>query len=90
MPPLRTKQDVEVLIDAVKDGTIDMVTSDHNPINIENKNIEFDFAAYGSIGLESAFGALNTMFTIKKTIAILTEENNDLELKGRVLQLETK
>lgn len=73
LPPLRTQTDVDALIDGVKDGTIDMVTSDHNPIDIEHKKIEFDYAAYGSIGLESAFGALQTIFTTKKTIDILTK-----------------
>ena len=73
LPPLRTKGDCNALIEGLKDGTIDMVTSDHNPIDIEHKNIEFDYAKYGTVGLESAFGALNTVFTIKKTIDLLTK-----------------
>ncbi|WP_033958850.1 dihydroorotase [Psychroserpens jangbogonensis] len=73
LPPLRTQKDVDALIEGLKDGTIDMVTSDHNPIDIEDKKIEFDFAKYGTIGLESAFGALNSVFTIKKTIELLTK-----------------
>ncbi|MEO8772992.1 MAG: dihydroorotase [Gelidibacter sp.] len=73
LPPLRTQSNCDALIEGLKDGTIDMVTSDHNPIDIEHKKIEFDYAMYGSIGLESAFGALNTVFTIKKTIDLLTK-----------------
>ncbi|WP_034040232.1 dihydroorotase [Wocania ichthyoenteri] len=73
LPPLRTQHDVEALIEGIKDGTIDMVTSDHNPIDIEQKKIEFDHADYGTIGLESAFGALQNIFTTKKTIDILTK-----------------
>jgi dihydroorotase len=73
LPPLRTQKDCEALIEGLKDGTIDMVTTDHNPIDIEDKKIEFDFAKYGTIGLESAFGVLQTMFTTKKTIALLTQ-----------------
>lgn len=73
LPPLRTVNDVEALKDAVKDGTIDMVTSDHNPLNIEHKKVEFDHASYGTIGLETAFGALLSIFTLKKTIQILTK-----------------
>ena len=73
LPPLRTKGDCNALIEGLKDGTIDMVTSDHNPIDIEHKKIEFDYAKYGTVGLESAFGALNTVFTIKKTIDLLTK-----------------
>jgi len=73
LPPLRTAADVEALIEGLKDGTIDMVTSDHNPLDIEHKKVEFDHAAYGTIGLESAFGALQTIFTLKKTIDLLTK-----------------
>jgi len=71
-PPLRTSTSIKALIEGVKDGTIDMVTSDHNPIAIEDKKVEFDYAAFGTIGLESAFGALNAVFSTKKTIDILT------------------
>ena len=73
LPPLRTTSDCEALIEGLKDGTIDMVTTDHNPIDIEGKKIEFDYAKYGTIGLESAFGALQTLFTTKKTISLLTQ-----------------
>lgn len=73
LPPLRTASDVDALIEGLKDGTIDMVTSDHTPLDIEQKKIEFDHAEYGSIGLESAFGALQNVFTTKKTIDLLTK-----------------
>lgn len=72
LPPLRTNEDIHALIEGLKDGTIDMITSDHNPIDIEHKKIEFDHAKYGTIGLESAFGALLTKFTLKKTVELLT------------------
>jgi dihydroorotase len=72
-PPLRTKTDIDALIDGLKDGTIDMVTCDHNPLDIEQKKVEFDFAAVGTIGLESAFGALRSIFSTKTTIKLLTK-----------------
>lgn len=72
-PPLRTQDDIDALIAGIKDGTIDMVTSDHNPIDIEHKKVEFDHATYGTIGLESAFGALNTIFSTKKAVDLLTK-----------------
>ena len=72
LPPLRTQDDINALIEGLKDGTIDMVTSDHNPLDIEKKKLEFDHADYGTIGLESAFGALNSVMTLKKTIETLT------------------
>ncbi|WP_395057443.1 dihydroorotase family protein [Flavobacterium sp.] len=61
LPPLRTEEDRIALIAGIIDNTIDCITSDHNPIDIENKKMEFDKAKYGSIGLESAFGALQTI-----------------------------
>jgi len=73
LPPLRSQSDIDALINGLKDGTIDMVTSDHNPIDIEHKKIEFDFAKYGTVGLETAFGALLNCFTLKKTIELLTK-----------------
>ncbi|WP_242134847.1 dihydroorotase [Aestuariivivens marinum] len=72
IPPLRTQNDVEALIEGLKDGTIDMVTSDHAPIDIEEKKVEFDHANFGTIGLESAFGALQTVLSTKKAIEVLT------------------
>ncbi|MBJ7879869.1 dihydroorotase [Gelidibacter salicanalis] len=72
-PPLRTQSDCNALIEGLKDGTIDIVTSDHNPIDIEHKKIEFDYAKYGTVGLETAFGALHTIFSLKKSIDLLTK-----------------
>ncbi len=71
LPPLREEEDRLALIDGVKDGTIDMVTSDHNPLDIELKKLEFDHASFGSIGLESAFGALLSILPLKTTIRLL-------------------
>lgn len=85
LPPLRTQQDIDALIEGVKDGTIDMVTSDHSPIDIEQKKIEFDHAEYGSIGLESAFGALQNIFTLKKTIDILTRGKSRFRLENTTI-----
>ena len=90
LPPLRTQEDVDALIEGVKDGTIDMVTSDHNPMDVEHKKIEFDHAAYGTIGLESAFGALNTLFTTKQTIAILTKGKTRFGLENTPIQIGSK
>lgn len=72
LPPLRTQEDKKALIKALREGVIDGVTSEHNPIDIEHKNVEFDNAMFGSIGLESCFGALNTLFEIEETITFLT------------------
>jgi len=71
LPPLRTNQDTKALLKGLQDGTIDGVTSDHDPIDIENKKTEFDHAFFGSIGLESCFGALNALTNIETSIAAL-------------------
>lgn len=63
-PPLRPDTERKALIKGVLDGTIDCITSDHNPIDIENKKLEFDLAKDGTIGLESAFGALQTLLPL--------------------------
>ncbi|MCG9972519.1 dihydroorotase [Christiangramia crocea] len=73
LPPLRTSEDSRTLIKGLKDGTIDMVTSDHNPIDVEHKKVEFDNALYGSIGLESAFGALCRIFETNEAVKYLTK-----------------
>ncbi len=58
-PPLRTIEDQQSLIDALKDGTIDCISTQHTPLNIDEKNVEFEVADFGIIGLETAFGLLN-------------------------------
>ncbi len=71
-PPLRTDFDRKALIEGILDNTIDMITSDHNPIDIEHKKMEFDFAKNGTIGLESAFGSLMNVLPLEKIIEKLT------------------
>jgi len=57
-PPIRDAEHQQALINGVLDGTIDVITSDHCAMDIEHKKMEFDMAKDGTIGLESAFGAL--------------------------------
>jgi dihydroorotase len=59
-PPLRSTTDIEALKTGLKDGTLDVICSDHYPQNIENKKCEFDIAAFGMINLETSFAAANT------------------------------
>lgn len=67
-PPLRTETDRLALIEGVLNNTIDCITSDHNPISIEDKKMEFDLAKNGTIGLESAFGSLLTILPLEIVI----------------------
>src|SRR6056297_178445 len=54
-PPLRTADDVEAMIEGLKDGTIDVICTDHAPHAIEEKEVEFIYAPNGIIGLETAW-----------------------------------
>ena len=72
LPPLREQTDSKALQKALKDGTIDMVTSDHHPLNSELKYVELDLAHFGSIGLEHSFGCLLSMFDVAVVVDILT------------------
>jgi dihydroorotase len=57
-PPLRSKHDTEVLLEALVDGTIDCVATDHAPHAGSEKEGEFDRAAFGIVGLETAVGLM--------------------------------
>ena len=72
MPPIRDEKTRKELIKYVNDGSIDLVTCDHCPIDIDNKKTDFENSFFGSTGLESSFGALNSLFDLNKTIKILT------------------
>lgn len=68
LPPLRHPEDVRALIQGLKDGVIDGITTDHNPLDIELKKKEFDHAEFGSIGLESGFGAVQQALGLETTV----------------------
>lgn len=59
-PPLRTVKDVTGLREALLDGVLDCIATDHAPHSIEEKEVEFDSAPFGIVGLETAFGILMT------------------------------
>ena len=73
-PPIRGKEDQKKLKEGVLDGTIDIVTSHHQPINSELKQVDFNSAEYGTISLEAMFGVLNKIFSIEKVVELLTKE----------------
>jgi dihydroorotase len=53
-PPLRTRDDVNALLKGLKDGTIDAIVSQHTPHEVEFKDVEFEMAEFGIIGLQTA------------------------------------
>lgn len=59
-PPLRSKKDVQAILQALQDGTIDVIASDHAPHSIEEKEVEYDAAPFGIIGLETTLGLVLT------------------------------
>ena len=74
LPPLRTPSDQKALLKGIKDGTIDFITSDHCPIDIEHKKIEFQTAKNGTIGLESFYGAVNSILKTDDFIENITSK----------------
>jgi len=69
-PPLRTRADVEAMIEGLKDGTIDCVASDHAPHAIEEKETEFIFAPNGIIGLETELSLVMSELVHRKHLTI--------------------
>lgn len=81
MPVLRFEEDRKALWEGIKDGTIDIIESDHRPKDQEEKYVEFDNASFGCIQLQTVFGALNSAeeFQLEPVIKALT---NGRELLG--------
>lgn len=59
-PPIRSAEDREALIEGIKDGTIDMIATDHAPHSYEEKSKGLEKSAFGIVGLETSFALLNT------------------------------
>jgi dihydroorotase len=85
LPPLRSEDDRLAIVEAVDKGIIDLVTSDHTPIDVENKKTDIDNSKFGTIGLESFFGSLLTIFSLEKTIEILTRGKDIFKIEETTL-----
>jgi dihydroorotase len=75
-PPLRTGKDVAAIKQGLKDGTIDAIATDHAPHHDDDKNREFDTAAFGISGLETAF-----------SLALRLVEENILDMSGLIVRM---
>ena len=69
-PPIRSAEDRAALIEGIKDGSIDMIATDHAPHSIEEKSRGLKDSAMGIVGLETAFAALNTHLVRKGVITL--------------------
>ncbi len=69
-PPLRTENDKAALIEGLKDGTIDAIATDHAPHTNTDKDVEFDYAANGVIGLETALPVLYEKLCMTNTLPL--------------------
>ena len=76
-PPLRSKEDQQALKQALLDGTIDCIATHHLPQDIDHKIVEFEYAHFGMVGLETSFAAIRTYFpelTLEKIIDLLSSK----------------
>ena len=87
-PPLRSEADRQALLDGLRDGTIDVIATDHAPHTAQEEEQEFDLAPFGVIGLETALALVLTtlvlpgVLSLKQAIAKMTSE------PARILQLQ--
>jgi len=78
-PPLRSKKDVEAIIEGLSDGTIDAIATDHAPHSADEKALPFDDAPNGIIGLETSLAVSLTflyhtgLFTIEEVINLMSK-----------------
>jgi dihydroorotase len=86
-PPLRSEDDRAALIDALRDGTIECIATDHAPHARDEKNVPFEQAPMGTTGLESSFAVLYTELVAPGviTLELLLER---LSAGARLLELE--
>ena len=69
-PPLRSREDKKALIEGIKDGTIDMIATDHAPHSTEEKGRGLEKSLMGVVGLETAFPVLYTELVMKNIISL--------------------
>lgn len=69
-PPLRSRDDVEAMKQGLKDGTIDVIATDHAPHSYDEKQVEFQHAPFGIVGLETAIGLAITELFEKNILSL--------------------
>jgi dihydroorotase len=89
-PPLRTEEDVQRIVDGIKDGTIDVISSGHMPAPWDRKNAEFERAAYGISSLETALPVSYTRLVKGGVITVNELVDKMAKNPARILGLRTK
>jgi dihydroorotase len=69
-PPLRSNEHREAIVAGIADGTIDAIATDHAPHHFDEKNVEFDLAPFGVIGLETAFAVCHEQLVRRGAIGL--------------------
>ena len=69
-PPLRTQKDIEAIKQGLKDGTIDVIATDHAPHSLDEKEVDYIQAPFGIVGLETAIGLTITELVEKKILTV--------------------
>lgn len=87
-PPLRSADDVQAMIEGLKDGTIDVICTDHAPHAIEEKEVEFIYAPNGIIGLETAWGVSVRQLLDSKVLDLPTLISKLVDNPRKILRLD--
>ena len=90
-PPLRTQKDKEAIIEAIADGTIDIIATDHAPHHEREKNVEYNVAPFGIIGLETALPITMKLvksknITLNKLVELFTKGYEIIGIEGGKLE----
>lgn len=89
-PPLRTQEDVQALVEAIKSGVVDVLATDHAPHTLEEKDVEFDKAPFGIDGLETAVSILLDRLVSKNVISLSRFIEMSSTAPARILGLSSK
>ena len=90
LPPLRTQEDIDAIIEGLADGTIDVISSGHSPKTPESKNREFDMASFGISSLETAFSISYDALVASGKITMGDLINKTSVMPAKILGLDSK
>ncbi len=87
-PPVREQRDREAIIEAIKDGTIDCIVTDHAPHALKDKQVEYNLAAFGISGIETSFALSYTYLVKAGHIGLCTLVQKMSKTPAQILDLE--